>query len=66
MADEIIKELWQIKDGIASEHGYDMKAFVAYLRARKHSGDHPVVDLRSMKKSAEPVTPPDRQQLGDF
>jgi len=27
MADEIIKELWQIKDGIASEHGHDMNAF---------------------------------------
>ena len=54
MADEIIKELWQIKDGIASEHGYDMNAFVEYLRARKHLEDHQVVDLRSMKKNAEP------------
>ncbi|KAF0119980.1 MAG: hypothetical protein FD151_1815, partial [bacterium] len=26
MADEIIKELWKIKDGIANEHGYDVKA----------------------------------------
>ena len=66
MADEIIKELWRIKDGIASEHGYDMNVFVAYLRARKHSGDHQVVDLRSMKKNAEPITAPDRQQRGGF
>ena len=53
MADEIIKELWQIKDGIASEHGYDIKAFVAYLRARKHLGEHQVVDLQSAKKNAQ-------------
>lgn len=66
MADEIIKELWQIKDGIASEHGYDMTAFVAYLKARKHLEDHQVVDLRTMKKNAEQGTAPDHQQLGDF
>jgi len=66
MADEIIKELWQIKDSIASEHAYDMDAFVAYLRDRKHSGDHQIVDLRSMKKNAEQGAPPDRQQRGDF
>lgn len=51
MADEIIKELWQIKDGIASEHGYEIDALVAYLRARKHLEDHLVVDLRSMEKT---------------
>ncbi len=53
MADEIIKELWKIKDGIANEHGCDVKAFVIWLRAKKHQGDQQVVDLRSMKQTAE-------------
>lgn len=57
MADEIIKELWQIKDGIASEHGYEIDALVAHLRAKKHLEDHLVVDLKSMKKNAEQVAP---------
>ena len=53
MADEIIKELWKIKDGIANEYGCDVKALVAHLRAKKHEGDRQVVDLRYMKKTAE-------------
>jgi len=52
MADEIIKELWEIKDSIANEHGCDVKALVAYLRTKKHAKDRQVVDLRSMKKTA--------------
>ena len=53
MADEIIEELWQIKDDIASEHGYDMDVLVAYLRDTKHVGNHRVVNVRSRKKTAE-------------
>jgi len=61
MADEIIKELWQIKDGIASEHGYEIDSLVAHLRAKKHLEDHLVVDLKSIKKlrtsrSSRPLT----------
>lgn len=26
MSDEIIEDLWRIKDGIAREHGYDVRA----------------------------------------
>ncbi|MEW6262924.1 MAG: hypothetical protein AB1641_07580 [Thermodesulfobacteriota bacterium] len=53
MADEIIKELWKIKDTIANEHGYDIKALVAHLRTKKHEEYKRVIDLRSMKKAAE-------------
>ncbi|HIJ57100.1 MAG TPA: hypothetical protein HPQ03_13395 [Deltaproteobacteria bacterium] len=55
MADEIIKELWKIKDGIAKEYDCDVKAFVNYLRTKKHEGDLQVVDLRSKNQTAEPV-----------
>ncbi len=54
MADEIIKELWQIKDAISNEHGCDVKALVAHLRAKKHEGEQQVVNLRHMKQTAEP------------
>ena len=62
MADEIIEELWKIKDGIANEHGYDIKALVAHLRAKKHKTDQQVVDLRAMKQAAERGVQTDRQQ----
>ncbi len=62
MADEIIKELWKIKDGIANEYGCDVKALVAYLQAKKREGDHQVVDLRHVKKTAEQGAQADRQQ----
>ena len=45
MSDEIIKELWQIKDSIAREHGYDIERLVAHLRKRKRPKGQQVVDL---------------------
>ena len=35
MADEIIKELWRIKDDMAREHGYDIDRLAAYFRRRE-------------------------------
>jgi len=32
MADEIIEEVWRIKDEIAREHGYDIDRLGAYFR----------------------------------
>ncbi len=61
MADEIIRELWQVKDNIASNHNYDLKRLVKYLRNKKRSGNHQIVDLRSIKKAAKPIAPPDLQ-----
>ena len=34
MADEIIEELWRVKDEIAREHGYDVDRLAAYFRRR--------------------------------
>jgi hypothetical protein len=48
MSDEIIKELWQIKDRIAQKHGYDIEALVAYLQTKKRPAGQKVVDLRAM------------------
>ena len=63
MADEIIKELWKIKDDMASEYDYEVRALVAHLRDKKHEGDERV-DLRSMKKSAQQKTQPDPTMPG--
>ena len=34
MADEIIEELWRVKEEMAREHGYDIEAFGAYLQRK--------------------------------
>ena len=52
MADEIIKELWKVKDAIAKEYGCDVKSLAAHLRAKKREEEERVVDLRSMKQAA--------------
>jgi len=59
MPDEIIKELWGIKDGIAREHGCDIDAFVAHLRARERSERETVVDLHAMKRGGPRHPSPD-------
>ena len=35
MADEIIEEVWRIKDDLAREHGYDLDRLGAYFRERE-------------------------------
>lgn len=45
MSDEIIEELWQIKDSIAREHGNDVRKLAAYLQ-RGNLRDHSSGTLR--------------------
>ena len=35
MADEIIEEVWRIKDELAREHGYDVGRLGAYFQRRE-------------------------------
>ena len=51
MADEIIEELWKIKDGIAQEYGFNLDSLVAHLKARELSAGQKVVDLRAEKET---------------
>lgn len=53
MADEIIEELWKIKDGIAHEYAYNIDALVAHLKAKGLSVGQKVVDLGAMKHAAQ-------------
>lgn len=53
MSDEIIEELWRVKDSIAREHGYDIEALVAYLQSKEKAEGRQIVDLSAMKKTAE-------------
>jgi hypothetical protein len=64
MADEIIEELWRIKDAIANEYGCDLMALVAHLRAKQQEEHKQVVHLQSIKPTAEPVAQPDRVSAG--
>ena len=57
MSDEIIEELWQIKDSIAREHGYDIETLVAHLQTKKRPKGQQVVDLRALRGAAEQGTP---------
>ena len=44
MADEIIKELWAIKDAMAREAGYDVSRLVAGLRGHVRDGSSPAAE----------------------
>ena len=53
MADEIIRELWRIKDEIAREYDYDLDALVAHLRDESRKSGRSPVDLSSSRAQAE-------------
>ena len=37
MSDEIIRELWQIKDEVAQDHDHDVRALATHLQGREDS-----------------------------
>jgi hypothetical protein len=53
MADEIIEELWQIKDDIARECGYDLDALLAHLAAQMPFPSSPAVDLPAVRSAGQ-------------
>lgn len=53
MADEIIEELWRIKDDMAREHGYDIERLAAYLRRREREWSRQVLDSSATQGSRE-------------
>ncbi len=57
MPDEIIKELWEIKDAIAREHGYDVDSLAAHLRAREAPAAGRIDDLHAVGRTAGPGEP---------
>ena len=44
MTDEVIQELWRVKDGIARDHGYDLDALIVHLRSREQNCGHRIID----------------------
>lgn len=59
MADEIIEELWKVKDDIAREHDYDMETLVADLRLRELTGRPGIGDLYAVRVTTEQSLPAD-------
>jgi hypothetical protein len=53
MADEIMNELWDIKDNIAREHGYDIDALITNFQERGSAKGRQIVDLHARKISDE-------------
>lgn len=53
MSDIIIKDLWQVKDQIAREHGYDIEKLVAHLQVKERSANRPIVDLSAKREAAK-------------
>ena len=52
MSDEIIEELWQIKDSIAREHNHDVRRLAEYLQGRSRAARDRTVDGRSVNETA--------------
>jgi len=65
MADEIIEELWKIKNDIAEEYGRDVKALATHLREKRHEEERQVVDLRFLRQTDEQKAQESKNQVGN-
>ena len=65
MSDEVIEELWRIKDDMAREHGYDLARLAADLRHSQTEECRRIVDLHALRKRGQrppvPRSPPSRR-----
>lgn len=50
MNDEIIQELWRIKEEIAKEHGYALESLAAELRRQEAASESRIVDRSAVQK----------------
>lgn len=52
MPDEIMEELWRVKDEIAREHDYDFRKLAETLRRHEHMNPERVVFSIAKRKTA--------------
>lgn len=57
MSDEIIREVWEIKDAIGKEANYNLHTLGALLRKRQYTGTKQIVDLSSKRKAVKKKLP---------
>ncbi len=50
MADEVLRELWAVKDQIAKEHGSDLRRLFEHLKSLEAASSAQVVDRSSTSK----------------
>lgn len=56
MNDEIIREVWQIKDSIGKESAYNLRTLGSLLQQRQRMSNKQLVDLSCLrKKKAEKI-----------
>ena len=53
MPDEIIEELWEIKDSTAKEHGNDVRKLATYLQSNKDTKHARMTDLGAVNELSE-------------
>ena len=54
MKDDILAELWKIKDQIASEANYDTRKLFARLKKIQETSQHPVILATQADTAARP------------
>jgi hypothetical protein len=50
-ADEVLQEIWRIKDTLSASYGHDVKRLFADLRKREKLSGHRVVNLQDRRKT---------------
>ena len=62
MSDEVIEELWQIKDAISKENGRDISTLVTYLQGKEQRLLHRNGETKAASDTGNPQSPAESNQ----
>ena len=49
--DEVLQEIWRIKDALSAERGHSVEKLFAEARERQKNSDHPIANFSKSKTS---------------
>jgi hypothetical protein len=56
VADEVLREVWRIKDELSASYGHDLNRLFADAREHQRKSGRPSVDLQKQGPAGKPLT----------
>lgn len=55
MKDEVLQEVWKVKDELAGRHNYDVRRLAESLKAKEGTSGHIILDLHAREQQRRTI-----------